>query len=82
VPEEVITRSKEVLNNLEKGELDEVGMPKIARGRKPSSKDKAQLSLFADEEDMIVRELKELDVLNMTPLEALQKLTYLKDKLR
>jgi DNA mismatch repair protein MutS len=82
VPEEVITRSREILNNLEKGELDEIGMPKIARGRKTASKDRAQLNLFAEEEDMIVRELKELDVLNMTPLEALQKLTDLKDKLR
>jgi DNA mismatch repair protein MutS len=82
VPEAVIARSREILNNLEKGELDDVGMPKIARGRKTLSKDRSQLSLFAEDEDMIVRELKELDVLNMTPLEALHKLSELKDKLR
>ena len=34
VPEEVILRAKEILHNLEKGELDELGMPKIARGKK------------------------------------------------
>lgn len=82
VPEEVIIRAREVLKNLEKGELDEVGMPKIARGRKSSLKNRAQLSLFVDDEDMIVSELKELNVLNMTPLEALQKINSWKDKFR
>ena len=82
VPEEVIIRSREVLKNLEKGEFDEVGMPKIARGRKSSLKNRAQLSLFMDDEDMIMRELTELDALNMTPLEALQKISAWKDKLR
>ena len=82
VPEEVIIRSREVLKNLEKGEFDEVGMPKIARGRKSSLKNRAQLNLFMDDEDMIMRELTELDTLNMTPLEALQKISAWKDKLR
>ncbi len=81
VPEEVITRAKEILNNLERGELDEVGMPKIARGRKPAPKDKAQLSLFMDDKDMIINELKAMDVPNMTPMEALQKISAWRDKL-
>jgi hypothetical protein len=34
-----------------------------------------------DEEDIIVSELKTLDILNMTPIEALQKLIAWKDKL-
>jgi DNA mismatch repair protein MutS len=81
VPVEVIARAREILNNLEKGEFDEVGMPKIARGRKSAPKDKAQLSLFMDEKDLIVNELKILDILNMTPMDALQKLSAWKDKL-
>jgi DNA mismatch repair protein MutS len=81
VPEEVIVRAREILNNLEKGEFDEVGMPKIARGRRSASKDRAQLSLFVDEKDMIASELKSLDIANMTPLEALQKISSWKDKL-
>jgi DNA mismatch repair protein MutS len=81
VPDEVIIRAREILKNLEKGEFDEVGMPKIARGRKSAPKDKAQLSLFMDEEDIIVSELKTLDILNMTPIEALQKLIAWKDNL-
>ena len=82
VPEEVIDRAREILNNLEKGEFDEIGMPKIARGRRSVPKDKAQLSLFIDEDDIIINELKTLDILNMTPLEALQKLSTWKEKLR
>ena len=46
VPAEVIARAKEILRNLEKGELDEAGMPKIARGRKTDRKNANQLSLF------------------------------------
>ena len=34
-----------------------------------------------DGEDMIANELKSMDVMNMTPLEALQKLSSWKDKL-
>lgn len=83
VPDEVITRAKEILNNLEKGEFDEVGMPKIARGKKSAArKDKAQLNLFISEEDVVITELKALDVMNITPIEALQKLGEWKDKLR
>jgi DNA mismatch repair protein MutS len=81
VPDEVIVRAREILNNLEKGEFDEVGMPKIARGRRSAPRHKAQLSLFMDGEDMIASELKLLDIANMTPLEALQKLSFWKDKL-
>lgn len=81
VPDGVIERAREILNNLEKGEFDEIGMPKIARGRRSTPKDKAQLSLFMDDKDVIINEMKALDILNMTPIEALQKLNAWKDKL-
>jgi DNA mismatch repair protein MutS len=81
VPDEVILRAREILNNLEKGELDEVGMPKIARGKKTTGKDKRQLSLFMDDEELIIGELKGLNVMNVTPLEALNLLSKWKDKL-
>ena len=44
VPDEVIGRAKEVLENLEKGELDEVGMPTLApqEGRKAPDSRAAQ----------------------------------------
>jgi len=78
VSEDVISRAREVLRNLEKGELDEIGMPRIARG-KPSRKGNiGQMDLFAGEVSPnmsgLINELKGLDVLNMTPMEALDRI--------
>jgi len=79
VSEDVISRAREVLKNLEKGELDEIGMPRIARGKASrKSGNVGQLNLFAGEEHPcmsgLVNELKGLDVLNMTPMEALGRI--------
>jgi DNA mismatch repair protein MutS len=81
VPQEVIVRAKEILHNLEKGEFDEIGMPRIARGLNAAKNDKPQLNLFMDSEDEIINELKAVDITSMTPLDALNKLSALKNKL-
>jgi DNA mismatch repair protein MutS len=82
VPEDVVVRAKEILENLEKGELDEVGMPKIAHGKSSQKKKKTgQLSLFMDDEDYIVAELKKIDISNMTPMEALNRLNEWRTRL-
>jgi DNA mismatch repair protein MutS len=82
VPTEVIARAKEILRNLEKGELDEAGMPKIARGRKSERKNANQLSLFSGEGDAILEEIRGLDPLRLTPLNALQCLNDWKQRLQ
>jgi len=76
VPDEVIRRSQEILKNLEKGELDDMGVPRIARGKKTAAKGRMtnQLNLFTDDRDIIFNELKELDTTRLTPLEALNRL--------
>jgi len=81
IPEDVLARAREILHNLEKGELDETGMPKIAHSKKIPLKKNAQLPLFLDDKDTFVNELKGLDVMSITPLEALQWLHKWKDKL-
>jgi DNA mismatch repair protein MutS len=81
VPEVVIGRSREILHNLEKGEFDEIGMPRIARGKATAAKGNPQLSLFVESEDAVCDELRRLDISSMTPLEALNKLSDLKNKL-
>jgi len=81
VPAGVIARAREILANLERGEFDEIGMPRIARGEKAEKPANPQLSLFAQSEDMVLAELRELDVSSITPLEALNKLSQWKDKL-
>jgi DNA mismatch repair protein MutS len=81
VPQEVITRAKEILHNLEKGEFDEIGMPRIARGLNAAKHISPQLNLFMEKEDEIISELKSMNISSMTPLEALNKLSELKNKL-
>ena len=76
VPEEVIARAKEILKNLESGELTESGMPRIAaRDTRPEMK---QLNLLGGS-DGLHRELKRIDVERMTPLEAIAALHKLKE---
>jgi len=81
VPDEVVSRAREILLNLEKGELDEAGMPKIARGKKTKRQNDNQLSLFQPEKDSVFDEIKGSDVLNMTPLAALQQISDWKKRL-
>ncbi len=81
VPAEVIVRAKEILRNMEQGELDEVGMPKIARGRKGNQKNRNQLNLFVDQKGAVLDEIRALDLLNLTPLEAMQRLGAWKERL-
>ena len=81
LPQKVIDRAKEILSNLEKGEFDSMGMPKIATSKVPSSKPKPPLqpSLFA-QPDVIRSELKTIKTDRLTPLEALTILDELKKK--
>jgi DNA mismatch repair protein MutS len=76
VPDEVIRRSQEILKNMEKGELDDMGVPRIARGKKTAAKGtmKNQLSLFMDDREIVLNELADLDTTVLTPLEALNRL--------
>lgn len=90
VPQEVIARAREILSNLEKGEFDEIGMPRIARGTRGGKILNPQLNLFTrresavaleNKEKEIISELKNIDIQSMSPLEALNKLNVLKKKI-
>ncbi len=82
VPQEVIERAKEILHNLEKGEFDEIGMPRIARGVAGGKMTNPQLSLFVEKEDEVMAELKNIDISSLSPLEALNKINELKNKIK
>jgi DNA mismatch repair protein MutS len=81
VPGEVIQRAREILHNIENGEFDEGGMPRLARGKRSARKESNQLSLFAAARDDLLEEIRAADPLNMTPLEALQRIQEWKEKL-
>ena len=76
LPPPVVQRAREVLANLERGEFDDAGRPRLARpgtGGAP-----AQLGLFEPGADPIRRGLRSLDPERMTPLEALVELERLR----
>jgi hypothetical protein len=56
-------------------------MPKIARGRRADRKNPNQLSLFSGERDAVLEEIRSLDPMNLTPLDALQRLCDWKTRL-
>lgn len=79
LPAPVIDRAKEILRNLETGELNDSGMPRIA-GDKGQETTAQQLSLLG-EKDPLREELKHLDINKITPLEALATLHKMKEML-
>lgn len=84
LPDETISRAKEILSNLEKAELNELGAPKLAYASEPgadSSRGIGQLDLFATQADPVIKELLGLDIMSMTPLEALNKLFEIRKRL-
>lgn len=89
IPDPVIARSKEILANLEAGEWDPTGEPRLAKGKRGAGKGKrddgVQLSLLAPTGDRIVGELRrELEGINpdeLTPLEALSWIAKWKNRL-
>jgi len=90
IPEDVIRRAGEILENLEGEEIDEIGRPRLARSKQKDRpwkddlwKDKLsesmQLNLFGIQQDDGVREkIKNLDISSLTPLQALIELDKLK----
>lgn len=85
IPFIVLDRAKEILFNLEKKELDDTGLPKIAY-RTANKQDTSQFLLFKqDREQELLHSIKEkigkANTESMTPLEALNLLDKLKHKL-
>jgi DNA mismatch repair protein MutS len=81
LPDTIIARAREILANLEQGELDESGMPRIARERHATNPP-PQMSLFRPAETRAVDELRALDVERMTPMDALNALARLIARLK
>jgi len=82
LPNEVIERAQEVLANLEDEELTPNKIPKLAIGpHAPPMASSPQLSLFVHQEHPVIREIKKLEINKITPLEALNILHQLMDKM-
>jgi DNA mismatch repair protein MutS len=77
LPAPTLVRAREILANLESGELTVDGLPRLAEHQAPPAA-QPQLELFPAREHDVVRSLREIDTDRLTPLEALQLLVGFK----
>ena len=90
VPESVIERAKEISEELSAHDIAELTGNLIAEHHKPRKKkekldevDLTQMSLFDTvKDDDIIKEVRELDLGNLTPIDALNKLYQLQSKIK
>ena len=84
LPKDVINRAKEVLANLEKEELDDSGIPKLSHSAKEETRTVSQIDLFGHgyESHPALDEIRSLDLMNMTPLQALASLEEIQKNIR
>ncbi len=93
VPESVISRAKELVEELSQADISIKAREIAAEARtRPRSKGKQkkydevdleQISLFDTvKDDDVVKELQELDISNMTPVDALNTLYRLQNRLK
>jgi len=81
VPEAVCRRSEEILANLERHELSVTGDPAARRSPVPGADRIEQLPLFRPPHEEIIEALREAPIDRLTPLDALNLLARLKEKL-
>ncbi len=77
LPNEVITRSRIILAELEKNFAREIKMPELS-----GSENHHEIELFDSPAISIIDEIKSIDLNSITPLQAIQILNDFKDRLR
>jgi DNA mismatch repair protein MutS len=84
LPEDVIDRAREILSNLEKGELTETGLPYLGLSTRHPKKVRSsvQLELFPERARVAGEKIRNAPIEQMTPLEALNFLNTLKQQLK
>ncbi len=82
IPPAVIGRAKKILYNIEQGEYDSLGTPCLVREKKDIARGPVQLDLFRKPENPILDKLRKVDLSRMTPIEALNFLNEVQEKLK
>ncbi len=82
IPHPVIDRAKRILYKIEQGDYNSSGSHGLINGDRSTAKGPVQLDLFGKIENKLITELVQTDISRMTPLEALNFLNELQDKLK
>jgi len=77
LPPTVVVRATEILRNLERTEFDREGRPRLAHAEAEPLSAGHQLTLFGGRHGAVVEELRNLDLEQTTPLQALARLVEL-----
>lgn len=83
LPDEVVIRAKEILNKLEESDINKNIKSNLKQDEVAAtivSENKNEINLFNFKENEIIAELKELDIMNMTPMDAINYLYRLCSK--
>jgi DNA mismatch repair protein MutS len=78
LPPSVVSRAREILNGLERDELSRGGRPSLSGGGVDRQRQMGLFQAPATGDDPILRRLREIDVNQLTPLQALSLLAELK----
>jgi len=78
LPQEVITRAKEILSSLEMSSIADEGAHRVSTIKPQDILKPVQLTLFEPTYHKVIDELKEINLNKMTPLEAINKLNELR----
>lgn len=81
LPRFVTNRAKEILNNLESKELTPYEEKK-EKLKKLKQQDDTQISLFEVKDDKLRREISDIEINNLTPMEALNKLNEIQKRIK
>ena len=88
LPNKVIKRANEILESFEQknmftksGDIRETTMEKLGKRSKVKYNNGLQYPLFTAKESEIEREIQEIDIDNLTPVEALNKISKWKKKI-
>ena len=80
VPNRVVARAKELLHNIEQGELNSQGEPIISPGKNLKKEHPGQLELFPGKGDLLREKISKLEVDSLSPRQALNILYELQDE--
>ena len=78
LPPSVVSTAQQVLDRLEQGQHDPAGGARSTTVERLDMERAGQLTMFQVKDDELRQRVRELDVENMTPLQALQALADLK----
>ena len=82
VPRPVIVRAHEIQARLEVSDINQNKIGQNILGEESVNRKNEQMDLFDYKKDEIIQELQQLDVMAITPMDAMNKLFLLREKAR